>query len=169
MGWILFALLIGVPLIEIYLFVKVGGSIGAWPTIALVILTAIAGSIMLRAQGRTALARARDKIERNEPPVTDILDGIGILLAGALLLTPGFLTDILGFSMLLPPVRATLATRIWMQINLRSNLHHRGSGRPGSSKGGDGVIDGDFEHVDSDSDNDFSKRGDKNRPWLQKH
>ncbi len=169
MGWILFALLIGVPLIEIYLFVEVGGAIGAWPTIALVILTAIAGSIMLREQGRTALARARDKMERNEPPVTDMLEGIGILLAGALLLTPGFLTDVAGFSMLLPPVRAALATRIWMRIDLQSNLYRRGFGGHGSNESGDGVIDGEFEHVDTASDSDFSERGDKNRQWRRKH
>ena len=93
MGWILLGLLIGVPLIEIYLFVELGGLIGTWPTIGLVVLTAIAGSIMLRAQGRRVLARAQEKIRRGEPPVSDLLDGIGLLLAGALLLTPGFLTD----------------------------------------------------------------------------
>ena len=97
MGWILLGLLIGVPLIEIYLFVELGGLIGTWPTIGLVVLTAIAGSIMLRAQGRRVLARAQEKIRRGEPPVSDLLDGIGLLLAGALLLTPGFLTDSIGF------------------------------------------------------------------------
>jgi len=169
MAWTLLALLIGVPLIEIYLFVKVGGSIGAWPTIALVILTALAGSIMLRMQGRTMLVRARDKIQRNEPPVTDIIDGIGLLLAGVLLLTPGFLTDIVGYSMLLPQVRAALVARIWMHINLQGNLYRWGFGRSGSNKSGGSVIDGDFEHVDSGSDSTCSKRSNTHRPWLQKH
>jgi len=174
MGWILFALLIGVPLIEIYLFVEVGGWIGTWPTIGLVILTAIVGSIMLRSQGRKVLASAQEKIERGEPPVADLLDGIGLLLAGALLLTPGFLTDAVGFAMLLPPVRTALAAKIWLHMNARGSVYQSsfgGGGRDaGRGSGRDGVIDGEFEHVDPEQGTDGSGAGRPNdqSPWLPK-
>ena len=128
MGWILLALLIGVPLIEIYLFVELGGLIGTWPTIGLVVLTAVAGSIMLRAQGRRVLARAQEKMRRGEPPVADLLDGIGLLLAGALLLTPGFLTDGVGFALLLPAARRWLAAQLWAWMQARGSVHVAGFG-----------------------------------------
>ena len=156
MGWILFALLIGVPLIEIYLFVEIGGSIGAWPTVGLVVLTAVAGSAVLRAQGRQVLARAQEKIRRGEPPVADLLDGIGLLLAGALLLTPGFLTDAAGFALLLPAARRRLAVRLWAAMQARGSVHAAGFGPGrggGSGRGGGGtVIDGEFETVEPDAE-----------------
>lgn len=159
MGWILFALLIGVPLIEIFLFVEVGGLIGTWPTIGLVVATAIAGSIMLRAQGARVLQRAQEKLNRGEPPVTDMLDGIGLLLAGALLLTPGFMTDAVGFAMLLPLVRQWLAGRIWAHMKARGQVHMQGGHRGGGHRGGgpygdarDTVIDGEFSAVDPEGD-----------------
>lgn len=153
MGWILFALLIGVPLIEIYLFVELGGLIGTWPTIGLVVLTAVAGSMMLRAQGRRVLARAQEKMRRGEPPVADLLDGIGLLLAGALLLTPGFLTDGVGFALLLPAVRRGLAAWLWAAMQARGSVHVAGFARgPGGGRGrhgsGETVIDGEFETVE---------------------
>ena len=147
MGWILFALLIGVPLIEIYLFVELGGLIGTWPTIGLVVLTAIAGSVMLRAQGRRVLARAQEKMRRGEPPVADLLDGIGLLLAGALLLTPGFLTDGVGFALLLPAARQWLAARLWSAMQARGSIHVGGVAS-GFERHGDTVIDGEFETVE---------------------
>lgn len=161
MGWILFALLIGVPLIEIYLFVEIGGLVGTWPTIGLVVLTAVAGSIMLRAQGRRVLARAQEKIHRGEPPVADLLDGIGLLLAGALLLTPGFLTDGVGFALLLPGARHWLAARLWAAMQARGSVHVAGfssgrNGGQGGNRGGgfgrDTVIDGEFETVEPEAD-----------------
>lgn len=179
MGWILFALLIGVPLIEIFLFVEVGGLIGTWPTIALVVVTAIVGSIMLRAQGARVLQRAQEKLNRGEPPVTDMLDGIGLLLAGMLLLTPGFMTDTIGFAMLLPPVRQWLAGRIWAHMKARGQVHMQGgpTGGPTSDRR-DNVIDGEFSTVDPESDatpdrktaadkTDGKPRGDS--PWLPKN
>ena len=153
MGWILFALLIGVPLIEIYLFVEIGGSIGTWPTIGLVVLTALAGSIMLRAQGRRVLARAQEKMRRGEPPVADLLDGIGLLLAGALLLTPGFLTDGVGFALLLPAARRWLAARLWTAMQTRGSVHVAGFGPDrGAGFDRDTVIDGEFETVEPGAD-----------------
>ncbi len=157
MGWILLAVLIGVPLIEIYLFVELGGAIGTWPTVGLVVLTAVAGSAMLRAQGRRVLARARDRLQRGEPPVADLLDGIGLLLAGALLLTPGFLTDTVGFALLLPPVRRGLAARFWAAMQARGQVHAAGFGRGG---GRATVIDGEFETVDEGGAGPDGREGD---------
>lgn len=153
MGWILLALLIGVPLIEIYLFVELGGLIGTWPPGGLVVLTAIAGSAMLRAQGRRVLARAQEKMQRGEPPVADLLDGIGLLLAGALLLTPGFLTDGVGFALLVPAARRWLAARLWAWMQARGSVHVAGFG-PGRAGGfgRDTVIDGEFETVEPEPD-----------------
>ena len=151
MGWILFALLIGVPLIEIYLFVEIGGQIGTWPTVGLVVLTAVAGSVMLRAQGRQVLARAQEKIRRGEPPVADLLDGIGLLLAGALLLTPGFLTDAAGFVLLLPAARRGLAAGLWAAVQARSSAGFGAGAGFGRNPGGGTVIDGEFETVEPDA------------------
>ena len=162
MGWILFALLIGVPLIEIYLFVELGGLIGTWPTIGLVVLTAVAGSIMLRAQGRRVLARAQEKIRRGEPPVTDLLDGIGLLLAGALLLTPGFLTDGVGFALLLPAARRWLAARLWSAVQARGAVHVGGVAS-GFGRHGDTVIDGEFETVEPEPESRDAPDGDSPR------
>ena len=164
MGWILLGLLIGVPLIEIYLFVELGGLIGTWPTIGLVVLTAIAGSIMLRAQGRRVLARAQEKIRRGEPPVSDLLDGIGLLLAGALLLTPGFLTDGVGFALLLPGARQWLAARLWSAMQARGSVHVGGFGsgfERHEHERRDTVIDGEFETVEPEPDPRKESDGDE--------
>ncbi|MCT4555091.1 MAG: FxsA family protein [Pelagimonas sp.] len=104
----LFVAFIAVPIIEIALFIQVGGLIGLWPTLAIVILTAIIGTSMMRAQGRMALGNLRNSFERLDDPSEPLAHGAMILLAGALLLTPGFFTDAVGFSLLLPPVRAAV-------------------------------------------------------------
>ena len=104
----LFVAFIAVPIIEIALFIQVGGLIGLWPTLGIVILTAIIGTSMMRAQGRMALGNLRKSFERLDDPSEPLAHGAMILLAGALLLTPGFFTDAVGFSLLLPPVRAAV-------------------------------------------------------------
>ena len=93
MGFVLLAAFIGVPLIEIALFIQVGGIIGLWPTIAVVIFTAVAGAALLRHQGLGALSRLQESLERGEAPLDPVFDGFCLLAAGMLLLTPGFFTD----------------------------------------------------------------------------
>ena len=94
MGFVLLAAFIGVPLIEIALFIQVGGIIGLWPTIAVVILTAVAGAALLRHQGLGALSRLQETLDRGETPLDPVFDGFCLLAAGMLLLTPGFFTGL---------------------------------------------------------------------------
>ena len=97
-----------VPLIEIYLFVGIGGFIGVGWTLFLVVLTAVVGAWLVRIQGLSALKRFRDVASRGELPALQLVEGLFLLVAGALLLTPGFFTDLVGFACLTPPVRALM-------------------------------------------------------------
>lgn len=105
---ILFLLFVIVPMLEIYLLLEIGGVIGALPTIGLVILTAVLGAILIRIQGMIVIWRLQEKIKAGEVPAQEILAGVALLVAGALLLTPGFFTDTFGFLLLLPPFRQAL-------------------------------------------------------------
>jgi UPF0716 protein FxsA len=101
----LFLLFVLVPVAEIYLLVTVGSSIGAFPTVALVILTALAGAHLARMQGLSTMMRIRENLDQGFMPAEELLDGVLIFLAGMVLLTPGFLTDIAGLLILLPATR----------------------------------------------------------------
>lgn len=101
----LFLLFVLVPVAEIYVLVTVGSSIGVFPTIALVILTALAGAHLARLQGMSIMLRIRENLDQGFMPAEELLDGLLIFLAGMVLLTPGFLTDIAGLLMLLPATR----------------------------------------------------------------
>ena len=101
----LFVLFVLVPVAEIYLLVTVGGAIGAFPTVALVILTALAGAHLARMQGMSTMLRIRENLDQGFMPAEELLDGVLIFLAGVVLLTPGFLTDIAGLLILLPATR----------------------------------------------------------------
>lgn len=107
-----------VPIIEIVLFYAVGTRIGVWPTIGLVIVTAFAGSILVSRQGRSTWIELRREIADGGVPTGPIVHGAMILVAGALLLTPGFLTDAVGLLLLIPGVRETL--RRWGAAKLAS-------------------------------------------------
>ena len=104
----LFLALLLVPIIEIALFIQVGGLIGLWPTLAIVVLTAIIGSWLMRVQGRLALAQLGKSFSELRDPTEPLAHGAMILVAGILLLTPGFFTDAMGFALLIPPVRAVV-------------------------------------------------------------
>ena len=93
MALVLLAAFIAVPVIEIALFIEIGGWIGLWSTIGVVILTAFAGTTLLRLQGLTVLQRVQESAARNEIPVEEVFTGLCLLVAGVLLLTPGFFTD----------------------------------------------------------------------------
>ena len=114
----LFLLFIIVPLAELYVIVQVGQEIGVLPTIALLLLDSILGWVLMRAQGRAAWARFTAATQAGRPPAREVLDGALVLLGGAFLLTPGFLTDVLGFGLLFPPTRA-LARRVLARRVLR--------------------------------------------------
>ena len=99
-----FALLV-VPLLEIAVFVLVGGQIGVFPTLGLVVVTAIGGAILLRIQGFDLMTRIRGDMEAGRVPARELVHGVMILIAGVLLLTPGFVTDTCGFLLFVPPIR----------------------------------------------------------------
>ena len=105
---LLFLLFIFVPLVEIYFLIQVGSVIGAIPTIGLVVFTALLGAMLLRFQGMTTLQRTRLSMAQGQVPAIEMLEGVLLLLAGILLLTPGFFTDAIGFAFLIPPLRQAL-------------------------------------------------------------
>lgn len=160
MALIILILFITVPIIEIGLFVQVGGAIGLWPTLAVVILTAVLGTALLRHQGLDTLRRVQESLAQDRLPVAEMFDGLCLLMAGALLLTPGFMTDAFGFLLFVPPFRAAAARAIGHYVLTRGEVHvattgmgpgaDRGPGRPGPAGGP--VIDGDFEDLTPPAD-----------------
>jgi UPF0716 protein FxsA len=104
----LVVLFILVPIAELAILIQVGQAIGVWWTIALLIADSILGSLLMRSQGRAAWRRFNDAIRTGRVPAREVLDGVLVIFGGALLLTPGFLTDVLGLVLLLPPTRAVV-------------------------------------------------------------
>ncbi len=166
-GRILLIAFIVMPIIEIAVLIEVGGWLGLWPTLALIVLTAMAGTWMLRRQGFAVLSRAQTQLERGAVPLAEVFEGFCLVIAGALLLTPGFVTDAIGGSLLLPPLRAWLY-RV-LGSHLRASVHHgktgihtgppgsapapkAGHGNPGDARGP--VVEGDFEAVPGDEISD---------------
>ena len=105
---LLLILFLVVPLAEIWVLIEVGSVVGAVATVGLVVLTAIVGAALMRTQGLAILFRARAAMAKGEVPALELLEGAVILIAGALLLTPGFITDAAGFACLFPPLRQRL-------------------------------------------------------------
>lgn len=106
---LLLLLFLLVPLIEVYLFIRIGGWLGAAPTVLLCILTAVTGAILVRLQGLQTLSRVQQKLRLGETPAVEMIEGLILLLAGVLLMVPGFFTDLAGLLCLLPPLRTWLA------------------------------------------------------------
>jgi UPF0716 protein FxsA len=137
----LLLLLIGIPVIELYVLIEVGSGIGAFPTVWLVVFTAALGIWLVRRQGLSVLARVRASVERDEPPALELAEGALLLLAGLALLIPGFVTDAVGFLLLVPPLRRHLVLT-WVS---RAQAHGRGP-RPDGPR----VIEGDWRREDPD-------------------
>lgn len=143
----LLVVFIVVPLIEIGLFIKVGGWIGLWPTLAIVLLTAIVGTTLMRWQGLSTLSRLQDNVKFGQDPTDAMAHGALILVAGMLLLTPGFFTDAVGLSLLIPQVRAAAISRAARTLKGKMTVMAAGPNGPVY----DDVIDADFEHVDNEN------------------
>jgi len=145
----LFVLFLAVPIVEIALFIQIGGWIGLWPTLGIVVLTAILGTWLVRTQGALALAQLRGSFQQLRDPTEPLAHGAMILFAGALLLTPGFFTDACGFALLIPPVRqavyAYLRTRVKVQQFGYGNAPPDARGAPPHARGD--IIDGDYHEV----------------------
>lgn len=164
MPLLILLIFLGVPLLEIAVFIQAGHIFGLWPTLAAVVATAVAGVALLRAQGIAALNRARESVQRNEVPVAEVFTGVCLLLAGALLLTPGFVTDAVGFLLLVRPLRERLGrrlleailhsakTRVWVD---GEEVTSPGNGRHRPPRD---AIDVDYTEVRPDSADDNGDR-----------
>lgn len=156
---------VAVPLLEIALLIKAGDSLGFWPTFAIVILTAVLGTVMLRWQGLSVMMRAQETLRAGRMPVESVADGVFLLLAGAFLLTPGLLTDGVGFAFLIPGVRRWLGSKILRALSQRMgfgdlneapDMHAQTKdgpkprrNRPGRDRSGNVIIDADYEDLDA--------------------
>ena len=145
--FILLLLFIGLPMVEIYVLIQVGHQIGALWTIALLIAVAAFGSALLRLQGLATLANVRAAMARGELPTEAILEGLVLLGAGVLMVTPGFVTDIAGLLCLLPPLRRAIARALGAGLMLR--VQRAPGRRPPRSNGGHSappaqVLEGDY-------------------------
>lgn len=108
----IFLFFLTVPFVEIYLLLQIGGIVGIIPTILLVVFTAVLGAWLLKQQGFATWKRFQDNLAKNEVPAYEMIEGPILLVGGALLLTPGFFTDVLGFACLIPKARKTLVKYI---------------------------------------------------------
>ena len=148
----LFLVFLGVPIIEIALFIQVGGVIGLWPTLAIVVATAVIGSLLMRLQGLAALADLRGSLSEMRDPTAPLAHGAMILFAGALLLTPGFFTDTIGLLLLVPSVRNWVIRYVSARITVQGFTM---GGMPpnrdnGPSARDANVIDGEYHEIPRD-------------------
>jgi UPF0716 protein FxsA len=132
-----------VPMLEIYTLIKVGSVIGALWTIGLVVLTAVVGAALLRAQGLATLQRAQTALHAGTLPATELMEGLALLVGGALLLTPGFITDAFGFVCLLPITRRPL-----VKFALARFLAVQASAGGPSDSAGPQTLEGEFRRED---------------------
>ena len=128
-----------VPIVEIYLFIKIGAQIGAFNTILLIFVTAITGIIYARYEGLNTLRSAYSQIIKQETPAYEIISGAAIAFAALLLIIPGFATDIIGFLMILPVTRKLILKKISTKIKKKQADKNN-------------FIDGDFEDIEDDND-----------------
>ncbi|MFP4243935.1 MAG: FxsA family protein [Ectothiorhodospira sp.] len=153
---ILLILFFTIPLVEIYILIRVGGIIGVWPTVGLVVLTAVLGAYLLRRQGLATLTRMQRNLDQGELPAKELMEGVFLVIGGALLLTPGFFTDAFGFACLIPATRQVMAR--WLMRRgvfvARTQMHQaytrrRPGAGPGPGQGpgtpGGHTIEGEWE------------------------
>ncbi|GGB83349.1 membrane protein [Marinobacterium zhoushanense] len=163
----LFLLFVILPIVEITLLLKVGQAIGAWYTVGLVLLSAFIGVNMLRHQGLATLSRAQQRMDRQELPGQEMVEGIVLAVGGALLVTPGFVTDVIGFSCLIPPLRQGFARLLMSRFTVivasrtqsdMGEFHQRAPGEQRRHGRNGDVIEGEI--VDRDEDkNDSADKG----------
>ena len=128
----LLILIIGIPLLEIFLFIKVGSYIGAFNTIALIIITAFIGIIYARYEGFNTLRSGISQLMRNEIPIYEMVSGAALAFAALLLILPGFATDFIGFLLIFPPTRKIFVKKFSKNVKRKNNLNNN-------------VIEGEFE------------------------
>ena len=138
----LLILIISIPIIEIYLFIKIGSQIGALPTISLIFMTAFIGVLYARYEGFNTLKSGMSQLIKNELPIYEIVSGAALAFAALLLILPGFATDILGLLIIFPPTR-----KLFLK-NVSKNYSKK-------VKEKQNFIDGDFEDIEEDNDRKF--------------
>lgn len=143
----LFIAFLAVPLIEITLFIQIGGAIGLGWTLITVLLTAIIGTWLVRNQGLMAINQLKSSFSDLRDPTEPLVNGAMILFSGALLLTPGFFTDAVGFLLLIPAFRAF----VYRSVRARINVQPMQAG-PGARRRSDDIIDGEYSEVTPDYD-----------------
>ena len=152
---IFFVLFLLVPILEIYFLIKVGEVIGAWPTIFLVVLTAVIGAGLLRQQGLSTLARMQQNLGQGKLPAQEIIEGVLLAVGGALLMTPGFVTDTFGFLCLLPFSRKFIAANIMkrsaISLNARMGGFAHGAGQGSPFESDADVFEGEYTEIEEDT------------------
>ena len=138
----LLLLIISIPLIEIYLFIKIGSQIGAFNTVSLILITAFIGVIYARYEGFNTLKSGMSQIIKNEIPIYEIISGAALAFAAFLLILPGFATDILGLLIIFPPTRKLLLKKVSTKYSQ-------------NNKKKQDFINGEFEDIDEDNDRKF--------------
>ncbi len=145
LGPLLLLIFLAVPLVEVALFVQVGGWIGLWPTLLAIVVTALAGSAVIRHQGLSLARRAQSRLATGVMPVREGFDGLCLVGAGLLMITPGFFTDALGALLLIPAARGAVYARLARRI--RAEMPDGVDERSPR----DGVVDVDYEVIDDDA------------------
>ena len=134
----LLLLIIGIPIIEVYLFIKVGSQIGAFNTILLILITAFFGIFYARYEGFNTLKSGMSQIVKNEMPVYEIVSGAALAFAALLLILPGFTTDLIGLLIIFPPTRKLIFKRV--------------STKPKAQNTKQDFINGEYEDIDDEND-----------------
>jgi UPF0716 protein FxsA len=133
MAGILLLLFLVIPVVELYVIIQVGSWIGPLPTIALLVLVSVAGAWLVKREGLGAWARFRAQVDRGAIPTNELLDGLLIVLAGGLMLVPGFVTDVVGLLLLIPVARALVRRLLARRFEARLDRAAVGYGGPGRS------------------------------------
>ena len=151
----LLVVFIVVPLAELYVIIKVGEAIGAPLTILILLLDSVLGSMLLRSQGRAVWRRFNETVRAGRVPHSEIIDGVLVIFGGAFLITPGFITDVIGVVLLVPPTRALVRRGVRRAIERRAVVTATGGvagRRPGDERPGTGYdVDGTATEVDLES------------------
>lgn len=140
----LLLIFIVVPLVEIYILIEVGGVIGALPTVLACVATAVIGGGLLRYQGFQTLRRAQRNMDRGQLPAMEMFEGVALAIGGALLLTPGFVTDVAGFLCLVPWTRRALIAAALRRMQVRYTSGPGGPGPGGPGSGDHRTLEGEF-------------------------
>jgi UPF0716 protein FxsA len=155
--FLLFAIL---PIVEIAILINVGEQIGGWYTVAIVILTAFAGAHLVRQQGLSTLMQAQQKMQAGTMPEQEMAEGLLLVIAGVLLVTPGFITDGIGFLLSLPMTRPLIAKSLVKGLSMRmtntsfnSNFSQHQQQQPHSTEQYEDIIEGEFERKDKSPKN----------------